>query len=129
MRISANQKILRHDGDKFYAVNSNESSCDGCAFYCCELEDEKLETYCNPANRTDGKYIKWIKAINTKRPNQLEIDIVYEIIKQDGPITVALLVEKTDIRDARLRLIINALVTSDLIAKFGPKYEAKTWRN
>ena len=74
LKIGKNQMSLRYNGDKYIAVKSQSSDCNNCAFFCCELEDEKQETYCNPTNRTDGQYIVWVQHIKSDN-GMSEVDI------------------------------------------------------
>ena len=126
-KISKNQMSLRYNGDKFIAVKSQSSDCNNCAFFCCELEDEKQETFCNPSNRDDGEFVVWIRQLKGKRdrPNETEIDLVYETIKKMELATISMVSDYLDIGFGRVKKSFEQLQLDGKIEKYKVKYRIK----
>ena len=113
---------LRYNGDKYIAVKSQSSDCNNCAFFCCELEDEKQETYCNPSNRTDGQFVIWVRHIKSENGmSEIDVNQAIESFKKLKGATAKDVSQNTGIDHRPLRKIITYLKKTNLI-KIGNKY-------
>jgi len=126
-KISKNQRVLKLNAESFMAIKSASSNCDKCAFYCCELEDEKEVTYCNPTNRDDGQYIIWVRQLKSKqgRPDELEVDLIYETIKKMRLATISMVSDYLDIGFGRVKKSFEQLQLDGKIEKYKVKYRIK----
>lgn len=127
VKISKNQRVLKLNAESFIAIKSASSNCDKCAFYCCELEDEGQITFCNPNNRDDGEFIVWIRQLKGKqgRPNETEIDLVYETIKKMELATISVVSDYLDIGFGRVKKSFEQLQLDGKIEKYKVKYRVK----
>lgn len=122
LKIGKNQMSLRYNGDKYIAVKSQSSDCNNCAFFCCELEDEKQETFCNPSNRTDGQFIIWVRHIKSENGmSEIDVNQAIESFKKLKGATAKDVSQNTGIDHRPLRKIITYLKKTNLI-KIGNKY-------
>ena len=122
LKIGKNQMSLRYNGDKYIAVKSQSSDCNNCAFFCCELEDEKQETFCNPSNRTDGQFVIWVRHIKSENGmSEIDVNQAIESFKKLKGATAKDVSQNTGIDHRPLRKIITYLKKTNLI-KIGNKY-------
>jgi len=126
-KISKNQRVLKLNAESFIAIKSVSSNCDKCAFYCCELEDEKEITFCNPTNRDDGQYIIWVRQLKNRqgRPDELEVDLIYETIKKMRLATISMVSDYLDIGFGRVKKSFEQLQLDGKIEKYKVKYRIK----
>ena len=123
LKIGKNQMSLRYDGDKYIAVASQSSDCNNCAFFCCELEDEKQETYCNPTNRNDGRYVVWVKYFKGENGiNETSKNNVIESFKKLNGSTAKGVIDDTGIDYREVKVIIAHLLKKSKLIKIGKKY-------
>ena len=123
LKIGKNQMSLRYNGDKYIAVQSRSSDCNNCAFFCCELEDEKQETFCNPSNRTDGQFIIWVRHIKSENGmSDIDVQRTIDSLKKLKGATANDVSEDTGIDYRPLRKIISHLSKKSKLIKIGVKY-------
>ena len=122
LKISKNQMSLRYNGDKFIAVKSQSSDCNNCAFFCCELEDEKQETYCNPSNRTDGQFIIWMQYVKSENINPIYVEQIIDSFKKLNGSTAKDVISDTGIDFRIVSRAIAYLLKKSKLIKIGKKY-------